>query len=110
MGPRTGAENLAPTWIPSPGHPARNESLYRLSYSGAHLCILAGLIDKAPLFISQASAYAFIAVEAVESRVRVRTPSVDTHWWQRHVLSNRASNKRGAIKFSLLWLVETGTF
>ena len=28
----TGAENLAPTGIPSPDHPARGESLYRLNY------------------------------------------------------------------------------
>ena len=28
-----GAENLAPTGIRSPDRPARNESLYRLSYS-----------------------------------------------------------------------------
>ena len=31
---RTRAENLAPTWIRSPDHPARSESLYRLSYPG----------------------------------------------------------------------------
>jgi hypothetical protein len=30
----TGAENLAPTGIRSPDHPARSESLYRLSYRG----------------------------------------------------------------------------
>ena len=30
----TGAENLAPTGIPSPDRPARSESLYRLSYRG----------------------------------------------------------------------------
>ena len=30
----TGAENLAPTGIQSPEHPARSGSLYRLSYSG----------------------------------------------------------------------------
>ena len=30
----TGAENLAPTGIRSPNRPARNESLYRLSYPG----------------------------------------------------------------------------
>jgi len=30
----TGAENLASTEIRSPDRPARNESLYRLSYSG----------------------------------------------------------------------------
>jgi len=29
----TGAENLAPTRIPSPDRPARSQSLYRLSYS-----------------------------------------------------------------------------
>ena len=29
-----GAENLAATGIRSPGHPARNESLYRLSHAG----------------------------------------------------------------------------
>ena len=28
----TGEENLAPTGIRSPNHPARSESLYRLSY------------------------------------------------------------------------------
>jgi len=32
-----GAENLAPTGIRSPGHPARSESLYRLSYPGPHI-------------------------------------------------------------------------
>jgi len=31
----TGAENLAPTGIRSPDHPARTESLYRLSYPSA---------------------------------------------------------------------------
>ena len=31
----TGAENLAPTGIRSPVCPARNESLYRLSYPGS---------------------------------------------------------------------------
>jgi hypothetical protein len=30
----TGAENLAPTGIRTPDHPAHNESLYRLSYPG----------------------------------------------------------------------------
>ena len=30
----TGTENLAPTGIRSPDHPARRESLYRLSYCG----------------------------------------------------------------------------
>ena len=30
----TSAENLAPIWIRSPDRPARNESLYRLSYPG----------------------------------------------------------------------------
>ena len=30
----TGAENLAPTGIRSPGRPARSESLYRLNYPG----------------------------------------------------------------------------
>jgi len=30
----TGAENLAPTGIRSPAHPARSQSLYRLSYPG----------------------------------------------------------------------------
>ena len=37
LGPRaawTGAENLAPTGIPSPDRPARVEPLYRLSYPG----------------------------------------------------------------------------
>ena len=29
-----GAENLAPTGIRSPAHPARSESLYRLHYPG----------------------------------------------------------------------------
>ena len=31
---RTGAENLAPTEIPSSDYPARSEWLYRLSYTG----------------------------------------------------------------------------
>jgi hypothetical protein len=35
----TGAENLAPTGIRSPDHPAHSQSLYRLSYP-AHLCDL----------------------------------------------------------------------
>jgi hypothetical protein len=30
----TGVENLAPTGIRSPDHPARSESIYRLSYRG----------------------------------------------------------------------------
>jgi hypothetical protein len=30
-----GAENLVPTGIRSPDHPARNESLYRLRYPGS---------------------------------------------------------------------------
>jgi len=37
VGPRpvwTGAENLAPTGIPSPDRPARSDSLYQLSYPG----------------------------------------------------------------------------
>ena len=33
----TGAENLAPTGVRSPDRPARNESLYRLSYPGPYL-------------------------------------------------------------------------
>lgn len=32
--PRTGAENLIPTWIRSPDRPTRSESLYRLRYPG----------------------------------------------------------------------------
>ena len=39
----TGAENLAPTWIRSPGRPARSESLYRLSYPGP-LLVLGSII------------------------------------------------------------------
>ena len=31
----TGAENLAPTGIRSPDRPARNETLYRISYAGS---------------------------------------------------------------------------
>ena len=34
----TGAENLVSTGIPSPDHPARSQSLYRLSYP-AHICL-----------------------------------------------------------------------
>jgi hypothetical protein len=30
----TGAENLAPTGIQPPDHPARSQSLYQLSYTG----------------------------------------------------------------------------
>jgi hypothetical protein len=37
---RTGAKNLAPTWIRSPDRPARWESLYRLRYSGISRQIL----------------------------------------------------------------------
>jgi hypothetical protein len=33
----TGAENLAPTGIRSPDHPARSESLYRLSHRDSRL-------------------------------------------------------------------------
>ena len=33
----TGTENLVPTGIVSPGHPARNRSLYRLRYPCPHL-------------------------------------------------------------------------
>ena len=36
MGPRAGAENLAPTGIRSPVSPARSESLYRLTYPCPH--------------------------------------------------------------------------
>ena len=32
----TGAENLPPTVIRSPYHPAPSQSLYRLSYTGPH--------------------------------------------------------------------------
>jgi hypothetical protein len=39
MGPRAGAEILAPTGIRSPDRPARSQSLYRLNYS-AHLVII----------------------------------------------------------------------
>ena len=35
----TGAENLAATGIRSPDRPARNESLYRLSYRGPHCSV-----------------------------------------------------------------------
>ena len=35
----TGAENLAPTGIWSPDHPARSQLVYRLSYR-AHFCVL----------------------------------------------------------------------
>ena len=38
-----GAENLTPTWIRSPDPPARNQSLYRLSYP-AHQFTLYGLL------------------------------------------------------------------
>jgi len=34
----TGVENLAPTWVRSPDHPARSQLLYRLRYL-AHLCV-----------------------------------------------------------------------
>ena len=34
----TGAENLAPTGIRSPGHPARSQSLYRLRYLAHTIC------------------------------------------------------------------------
>ena len=36
----TGAENLDPTGIRSPDHPARSESLYRLSYPGSPLNVV----------------------------------------------------------------------
>jgi len=39
VGPRaggTGADNLAPTGIPSPDRPARSGLLYRLRYPGTH--------------------------------------------------------------------------
>ena len=44
MGPRAGldsAENLGPTGIRSPEHPARSESLYRLSYPGPRITCMA---------------------------------------------------------------------
>jgi len=34
----TGVENLAPTGIRSPDHPAHSELLYRLSYPGPRVC------------------------------------------------------------------------
>jgi len=40
VGPRAvwkGAEDLAPTGIPSPDHPARSRLLYRLCYPDPHL-------------------------------------------------------------------------
>ena len=37
VGLGAGVENLAPTGIRSPDHPARSDSLYRLSYPGPHL-------------------------------------------------------------------------
>ena len=44
----TGAENLAPTGIRSPGRPARRQSLHRLSYPAhSNLCCI-----KIDLFIS----------------------------------------------------------
>jgi hypothetical protein len=36
---RTGAENLAPTGIRSPDHPARSQLLYLLSYSAHYRCM-----------------------------------------------------------------------
>jgi len=36
LGPGTGGENLAATWIRSPDRPARSESLYRLRYPRPH--------------------------------------------------------------------------
>jgi hypothetical protein len=39
----TGAENLAPTTIQSPYHPARSQSLYRLSYPAHYNLKCAGL-------------------------------------------------------------------
>jgi len=35
----TGAENLAPTRIRSPDHPARSQSLYRLHYPAPRACV-----------------------------------------------------------------------
>jgi len=43
---RTGAKNLAPTWIRSPDRPAHRESLYRLRYSGISRQIL--FLKKVP--------------------------------------------------------------
>ena len=40
----TGAENLAPTGIPSPDRPARSQSLYQLRYRGPQLRIYCHLI------------------------------------------------------------------
>jgi hypothetical protein len=39
----TGAENLAPTGIRFPDHPARSQSLYRLSYRGPHFFYIESL-------------------------------------------------------------------
>ena len=40
VGPRDGLENLAPTGIRSPDHPARSESLYRLRYPLLYITFL----------------------------------------------------------------------
>jgi hypothetical protein len=41
----TGAENLAPTWIRSPGRPTRSQSLYRLRYPARKDTFYEGAID-----------------------------------------------------------------
>ena len=48
--PRAGLDGCGkshPNSIRSPDHPARSESLYRLSYRGPHSCLVAAPIQKA---------------------------------------------------------------
>ena len=44
----TGADNLAPTGIPSPNRPSRSQSLYRLSYSVSASTIVTMLTTLTP--------------------------------------------------------------
>ena len=43
---RTGVENLDPTWIQSPDHPARSQSLYGLSYLAHRYQLPCGLLPR----------------------------------------------------------------
>ena len=53
----TGAENLAPTGIRSPGRPVRSESLYRLSYPGCCVVITTQQAYRAGIYQMRCTAY-----------------------------------------------------
>ena len=62
-----GAENLALTEIRSPDRPARNESLYRLSYPGPR--------ERTPVYIELASGWAPEPVSAFRRREESYAPT-----------------------------------